>query len=436
MKIRKVLDITLYSHRATIPLIGSLSIEHYELSNGLQVAIVPDPTVPIFTYQTWFKVGSADEQAGRQGLAHLFEHMMFRKTRNREMGVWERQVNVNGGTGINAYTSRDQTVYYFSLPKEKLGLAADLEVDRMTNLVIESEMFETEKGAVLTERNRNLDHPGRYLWEELYKLVYPNHPYRYSIIGEENSIKGFTVQDATSFYQTYYSPNNALIIIVGDITPNEAISTIAHAYGHLPKSSITERPYVKEKPPASPVTYTLTHKRATQDMIAKAWLIENITHEDYPALSVAASLLAGQKTSILFKNLTNTGKARNVHADAFVGKDNGTFEFYAEVSEGEDIEHIEEIVIESINEVLLGQYDENQLHIVTNMIERELYANITSPSSMARFLGEGFIYANDFTYQLGLIDRMKQVTISDISNVIRKYLIDKSSVTVHLSPGT
>ena len=194
----------LYPRRTTIPLIGSLRIEHYELHNGLHVAIVPDSTVPVFTYQTWFKVGAADEKAGKQGLAHLFEHMMFRKTKKRDMGEWERQVTLNGGTGINAYTSRDQTVYFFSFPKEKLEVAAELEVDRMTNLIIEPDMFETEKGAVLTERNRGIDNPGRVIWEELYKIIYPKHNYRYSIIGEEESIKGFTVEEAAEFYRSYY----------------------------------------------------------------------------------------------------------------------------------------------------------------------------------------------------------------------------------------
>ncbi len=142
-----------YRRLEDISLLGNLAINQYQLVNGLLVAIVVDPTTPIFTYQTWFNVGSADEPAGRQGLAHLFEHMMFRKTASRGMGEFERIVNNNGGTGINAYTSRDQTVYFFTFPNDKVGLAADLESDRMANLVIDGEMFETEKGAVITEKN-------------------------------------------------------------------------------------------------------------------------------------------------------------------------------------------------------------------------------------------------------------------------------------------
>src|SRR6266852_3863354 len=142
-----------------INLIGSLEVQRFQLENGLQVALVVDPSTPIFTYQTWFRTGSADEPAGRQGLAHLFEHMMFRKTTRRDMGEFDRMVNVNGGSDLNAYTSRDQTVYHFTFPNDKLELAADLEADRMANLVIDEEMFETEKGAVLSEKQRTLDEP-------------------------------------------------------------------------------------------------------------------------------------------------------------------------------------------------------------------------------------------------------------------------------------
>ncbi len=225
---------TTYSHLDTIRLLGNLNIERYTLKNGLQIAIVVDPSTPIFTYQTWFKTGSADEPAGRQGLAHLFEHMMFRKTTTRAMGEFDRQVNINGGTDLNAYTSRDQTVYYFTFPNDKLELAADLEADRMTHLVIDEAMFETEKGAVLTEKQRGLDDPVRYLWEEVYKLAYTQHNYKYSTIGETRTIQNFTVDEARTFYTNFYSPNNALIIVVGDVDPQKVMAAIDKNYGSIP----------------------------------------------------------------------------------------------------------------------------------------------------------------------------------------------------------
>ncbi len=424
----------MYSHLASVPLIGSLTVEHFQLANGLQVAIVNDPTTPIFSYQTWFKVGSADEPAGKQGLAHLFEHMMFRKTKNREMGEWEREVNINGGTGINAYTSRDQTVYFFTFPNNKIDLAASLESDRMTNLMIEHEMFETEKGAVLTERNRNVDNPGRYLWDELYQLRYVKHNYRYSIIGEEKSIKNFTVQEAENFYQTYYSPANALIIIVGSVDPYVVMKTVAQHYSKIHSAKIPVRQYIVEPKSDRLKSLSLTHHKAMQKMMAKAWLTDNMLNDDYAGLWIVGKLLAGNKTSILHKRLVNSAKARNVHAEIFVGKDNGTFEFYAEIPEGEKFDVIDSVVMDAFENLASGKIDNSQLQIVKNMIEKEYYMNITSSSSLARLLGDGFIYANDLRYQLSVMELLKKVTIHDVQRIVEKYLINGKDATVYLEP--
>jgi zinc protease len=425
-----------YSHISTIPLIGSLAVEYFELQNGLKIAIVNDPTTPIFSYQTWFTVGAADEQPGKQGLAHLFEHMMFRKTKQRDMGMWEKEVNANGGTGINAYTSRDQTVYYFTFPNDKIDIAAHLESERMVELVIESDMFETEKGAVLTERNRGLDNPGRYLWEELYKLVYTSHPYRYSIIGEEKSIKGFTVHEAQQFYQSYYSPNNALVIVVGDVDIEAVLTSIDSHYSHIPSLPRINRPFIDERALSIERKLSLSHPKATQHMMAKAWITGNIVSEDYTVLWLIGKLLAGQKSALLQQKLVNSAKARNVHADIFVGKDNGTFEFYAEVSDSEKFSTIDDIVLESLLELASGKISEEQLQIVKNGMEKEYYSNITTPSMLARMLGEGYIYANDLRLQITLMDKIKKISPEEIKSVTQRYLVDAKSASLYLAPET
>lgn len=425
----------MYTHSASIPLIGSLSVEHFTFSNGLQVAVVEDPTTPIFTYQTWFKAGSADERAGYQGLAHLFEHMMFRKTKHLEMGEWEREVNSNGGTGINAYTSRDQTVYFFTFPNEKLNLASRLESDRMSNLVIEPEMFETEKGAVLTERNRGLDNPGRYLWEELYKLAYTRHNYRYSIIGEEESIKKFTVEEAQNFYETYYSPNNSLIIVAGDVRSKNVLEAIERHYEHFSQSSISHRTVTTEPEQTENRLLSLTHPKATQRIMAKSWHMGNMLHPDYQAFYIAGKVLAGLKTSLLQQRLFNTGKARNVHANVFIGRDLGTFEFYAELSQGEESSGIESILEETFHDAASGKIDDELFVIVKNSIEKDFYSDVSVPSSLARLIGDGFIFANDLAYQVSLLKKYNDVTIADIQKVIQTYLIDGKSTTVNVSPA-
>ncbi len=418
-----------------IPLIGNLTIRQYELSNGLQTAIVVDRTTPIFTYQTWFKTGSADEPPGHQGLAHLFEHMMFRKTTRREMGEFDRCVNSNGGTGLNAYTSRDQTVYYFTFPNDKLEIAADLESDRMVNLLIEEEMFETEKGAVLTEKNRGLDEPMRYLWEELYDLVYIRHPYKYPTIGDVQSIRSFTVEEARAFYENFYAPNNALVIVVGDIDPDQVMTTIAGKYGNLPrrlpkKREITSEPVQNENRSAS-----LTHQKTTQPMLAMAWHVPNMLHPDHAALVIVGKLLTSGKTALLNERLLHSSKVTELYAEPYLSRDIGTFEFFAQLAADVSFTEVEEIFDATLHELHTGKISGDQMEIVKNNILKEIYQAATTPSSLAHKLGDGFINTNDLAFQIKAIGQFEKVTVDDIRRAVDTYILGAKSTTVRLIPA-
>jgi zinc protease len=418
----------------TIPLLGSLSIHHYLFENGLQVAIVPDPTTPIFTYQTWFRVGSADEQPGRQGLAHLFEHMMFRKTAKREMGEFERLVNVNGGTGINAYTSRDQTVYFFTFPNDKLPIASDLEADRMNNLAINAEMFETEKGAVLTEKNRGLDDPMRYTWEKLYDAAYLRHPYRYSTIGEIENIKSFSVEDAVSFYRTNYSPNNALIIIVGDVILDDVLEQIDRYYGNIKPAVIRRRAVVEEPVQRDARTKRINHSKAVKTVVAKAWHVPPMQHPDYPALSMLGRLLTSGKSAILNERLLYRSRVTQLFADIYISRDNGTFEFFAQLADNEKVENIENEFDTAIQEIVEKKITDDKLAIVKNNLEKEVYQSVTSPASLARLLGDSYINTNDLTFLIRSVEKIRSVTIDEISSTVRRYFLEAAPTTIHLYP--
>jgi zinc protease len=425
---------TQYRRLKEINLLGNLTIEHYELANGLQVAIVVDSTTPIFSYQTWFKTGSADEPAGHQGLAHLFEHMMFRKTANHEMGDFDRLVNSNGGTGLNAYTSRDQTVYFFTFPNNKVDLAVDLESDRMSNLVIDSSMFETEKGAVLTERNRGLDDPNRFLWEEVYKLAYTKHNYRYSTIGEAETIRNFTVEEAQDFYHTFYTPNNALIIVVGDVKPDEVMASIAERYGAMKPSGQKKRDVVSEPAQTDDRIATVTHPKAQTAMIAKVWHIPKMEHPDYPALAMVGRLFTSGKSALLKERLLDKAKVTSVAADVYISKDEGTFEFFAQLANGESFDEVENIFNFSAKELADGVISDEQILIAKNNLQREIYQAATTPAALARLLGDGFINANDLSFQIKALDRIDAVTKDDVRRVVAQYIFDNKATTVYLRP--
>jgi zinc protease len=350
------------------------------------------------------------------------------------MGEFERMVNNNGGTGINAYTSRDQTVYFFTFPNDKVELAADLESDRMANLVVEHEMFETEKGAVLTEKNRGLDDPNRLLWETVYALAYTEHNYRYSTIGEITSIENFTVAEAQEFYARNYSPNNSLIIVAGDVDPESVIQTICEKYGNL-KPSITDKRAVTSEPVQREAHQrTITHPKATRRMLAKAWHIPNMLHPDYPALAAVGKLLTSGKSAVLNERLLNTAKATEVFSDAYVSRDLGTFELFVQCADGESFESIEEIFFSAVGELAEGKISDDQMQIVKNHLKRELYRAVTVPAQLARLLGDSFICTGDLSFQISATKRIEEVRGSDIQRVARLYLLDGKATTVKLIP--
>ena len=417
-----------------ISLLGSLGIEHYQLPNGLQVAIVHDTTTPIFTYQTWFKTGSADETPGHQGIAHLFEHMMFRQTTKHPMGEFDRFVNENGGRGTNASTGRDRTNYFFSFPKDKLRSVADIEADRMVNLVIDSTMFETEKGAVLTERKRGLSDPDRFLWEKVYDLAYTKHTYKYTNIGTEESIKAFTVQEAKNFYKNFYAPNNALIIIVGDVDPDATMQTIAEAYGSYTPSTTKKREVTSEPRQLEDRSATVTHPKATQRALAKVWHIPNMLSPDYPALAMVGRLLTSGKSAVLNQRLLDNAKVTSLAAEAYMSKDLGTFELYAQLSEGEPYEDLEKVFHDAVAELASGNISDDQIQIVKNNMIKELYRSVTNPSSLAGLLGDGYINANNLAFQIEVVGQIEKVAKDDIRRVIAKYILDAKSTTVKLYP--
>ncbi len=417
-----------------INVLGSLTIKQYQLPNGLQVAIVRDTTTPIFTYQTWFKTGSADEAPGHQGLAHLFEHMMFRETTHRPMGEFNKFVNGNGGRGTNAYTARDQTVYFFSFPEDKLESVTDLEADRMVNLAIDSTMFETEKGAVLTERQRGLSDPSRFQWNKVYDLAYTKHTYKYDGIGTEESIKGFTVQEAKDFYKNFYAPNNALIIVVGDVDPEKTMQTIATSYGNYKPSQTKKREVTTEPAQLEDRSATVTHPKATQRALAKVWHIPNMRHPDYPAISMVGRLLTSGKSAVLTQRLVDNAKVTSLTAEAFMSKDLGTFEFYVQLSDGEPYEDVEKIFHDAIAELASGKISDDQVQIVKNNMMKELYGSVRNPSSLAGLLGNGYSYANDLAFQINIIGQIEKVTKDDIKRVITKYILEAKSTTVKLNP--
>ena len=314
------------------------------------------------------------------------------------------------------------------------GGGAGFESDRMANLVVDDEMFETEKGAVLTEKNRGLDDPNRLLWETVYALAYTEHSYRYSTIGEIASIEKFTVAEARQFYTHNYSPNNSLIIVVGDVDPVAVIQTIDEKYGMLKPSLVDKRAVASEPAQREAREKTITHPKATRRMLAKAWHIPNMLHPDYPALAAAGKLLTSGKSAVLNERLLNTAKATEVFSDAYLSRDMGTFELFVQCADGESFESIESIFFTAVGELAEGKISGEQMQIVRNHLQRDLYRAVAAPAQLARLLGDSFICTGDLSYQINAIKRIEDVKGIDIQRVVKQYILDAKATTVKLIP--
>jgi zinc protease len=225
---------------------GGLRARLYQLENGLRVLLLRDPAAPVFAYQTWFRVGSSHEREGKTGIAHLFEHLMFNQTESLPPGEFDRQFELQGGN-TNAATWVDWTYYQDDLPASELELAVRLEAERMQRLVVQEHQVETERGVVISERRLRVeDDVDGFMAEELFRLAFTSHPYHWPTIGWMRDIENITLGDAVAFYRTYYAPNNATVVVVGDVNEDRALRLIAAHYGQIPAQPIPPRPAVVE----------------------------------------------------------------------------------------------------------------------------------------------------------------------------------------------
>ncbi len=227
------------------------AIAKYELANGLKIIIWEDHSAPVAAYHTWFAVGSGDEKAGRTGIAHLFEHLMFKETTNLKAGEMDRLLEQNG-INTNAATWLDWTYYMEHLPSDRLELVMRLEADRMENMILNQQQLETEREVVKNERLLRVDNdPEGQLYEVLYKAHFGDHPYGHPTIGWMADIEAIPLDDCLDFYRIYYSPNNAAVVVVGDVNTHDVLALAQKYYGHLEAQPVPQRataaPHVTEK---------------------------------------------------------------------------------------------------------------------------------------------------------------------------------------------
>src|ERR1700754_373768 len=293
--VRAARRVMMFSHRFAVHLIAAFALAFvssipaalaqttvtseppatFTLGNGMMVVVIPDHRTPVVTQMIWYKVGSADETPGKSGLAHFLEHLMFKGTSKHPAGEFSQTVLRIGGNE-NAFTSADYTGYFQRVPREQLGSMMEFEADRMTGLVLRDENVLPERDVVLEEFNmRVANNPDARLTEQIMAALYLNHPYGRPVIGWRGEIEKLNREDAMAFYNRFYSPNNATLVIAGDVTADEIRPTIEATFGKVPPqpSIPAQRIRPQEPPPAGPRSVTLADPRVEQPTVRRYYLV-------------------------------------------------------------------------------------------------------------------------------------------------------------------
>ena len=343
---------------------NGLPLTQYTLANGLNLYVIENHAAPVFTYETWFKVGSKDEKLDptlrATGLAHLFEHMMFRGTQKFPDGQFDEILARSGVDDENATTWLDRTNYYQSLPSNKLELVIELESDRMVNLALDSKLLETEKGAVLGEYRMGLDDPDMVSYDKLYETAYQLHPYRYTTIGTEEEIKSFTVEMANYFYRKYYAPNNATIVVVGDVNPTEVRDFVDKYYAGIPSHPIEFQEAPQEPEQKEPSSSAFHHAQLSQIRVLFGYSTVPVSDPDFAALWLVLSAMTYGQGAILEEEWVNSGVAISSYGDLNQFKDPGLFILMADLQSDheseEGIQKLEDILNQVIKKLVLRTF--------------------------------------------------------------------------------
>jgi zinc protease len=412
-----------------------------KLDNGMEVVVVPDRRAPVVTHMVWYRVGAADEPQGKSGIAHFLEHLMFKGTEKIPAGEFSKIVARLGGQD-NAFTSQDITAYFQRVAKDKLPQVMSMESDRMTNLRLDEKEVVTERKVILEERRSRVDNdPGSLLQEQMMAALYLAHPYHTPVIGWETEIKKLNRVDAMAFYKKFYAPNNAILVVTGDVEPRDVMALAKDTYGKLPANPEVGAPRVRpiEPDPITERRIVLRDGRAGKATFERYYLTPSLStasNGEGEALQILARIVGTSNTSRLYNALVrDEKKASNTSAwFSGLGLDSGRFGVYAIAAGDTKLEDIEASVDRVIADVVSNGVKPEELERAkTSEIANLVYAS-DSQQSLAQTYGWNLATGRTVDDVESRSQRLKAVTAEAVQAVAAKYLDRKRSVTGYLIP--
>jgi len=409
-------------------------VDRFQLANGLEVILWPDHAAPVAAWHTWFRVGSRHDPVGRTGMAHLFEHMMFKATTTRPEGEFDRTME-SLGAQTNAATWVDWTNYHAKVTTWDLQIVCDLESDRMANLALDKDMLEREREVVKNERIMRVDdEPEGRLTEELYRVLYPEHPYGQPTIGWMEDIAAITLEDCQAFYRTWYSPSNAVLIVCGDFDSETILAMIQKGYGDLPAVSLPAEAhsYGALTVPDEPVIATAPVQAGR---LVWAWRGPVSGTPEHAALQVATEILAGSDSARLIMTLVDDLEvATDVSAWINPWALSSAVEIGVTLRPDADPDAVAAVVEAALATFLAEGPTDDELERTRNSLETDFWRGLADVNARANQLGHAHVTVGDYRDLWSEAERLRAVAKADVIAAVAQYMQPDMVIRGRLEP--
>jgi zinc protease len=429
---------TLLSPRSAQAEATGPAVTRFVLQNGMECLVIPDHRAPVVTHMVWYRVGSADEEPGKSGLAHFLEHLMFKGTAKHPSGQFSK-ILVSLGGQENAFTGNDYTAYYQRVTRDHLEQVMAFEADRMTGLVLEDKVVNSERDVVLEERRMRTDNsPAAQLGEEMQATLFVNHPYGRPVIGWQKEIEALNREEALAFYRRFYAPNNALLVVAGDVTPGEVKKLAEKIYGKIARNdNIRGRVRPAEPEARADRRVVLADARVAQPSLTRNYLVPSYRTAkpgEAEAVDVLAHVLGTGSLSRLYRQLVIDKKIA-VSAGAWYGGiayDTTRLGISATPQPGTSLEDLEKAVDGVIAEIAANGITADELARAKTKLVADVVYSWDDPFTLARMYGAALTTGLGVETIKGWPERIRAVTAGQVQEAARKWLAGRHFVSGYL----
>jgi len=415
----------------------AFDFQEHRLPNGLEVLVLRDTSLPVVSFQIHFAAGSRNERPGITGISHLFEHMMFRGSKELGPEEFSKIIQANGGH-TNAFTTTDNTSYYENLPSEKLELAVHLEAERLENLRITEENLATEREVVRRERKyRSVNSPFGLVLEQLFAAAFQIHPYRWPVVGWDQDLKTLSLEDCLAYYRIQYAPNNAVVVMVGDVEPDSAFSLVEKHFSHLPPQPEPEP--VRAREIAQRGERRLDFKKVAQAPgLFAGFHIPGIRDRDVFSLMVLGAVLSYGRSSRFYQTFIKTGRAVEADVDLgsppFLTMDPGLLTVGVVASPGQEMDRLEQDTWRELDMLRTRSIETAELEKSKKKLRSSYLTSLQTHFFRGIVAGICRIRAGDHQWINSIETSYEAVTAHDVKDVAQRYLTEDNRTVIHLVP--